>query len=107
MLVTKWKHISEAIMANVHYDHDYDKPVCKDNGGPFYEYYGKIHNYISGIGHNEKYWDIFAKNKVIAQKLEQIILEFVDMFMLIGVYAYQARPKMAIQESIFCDFGVI
>ncbi len=66
MLVTKWKHISEAIMANVHYDHDYDKPVCKDNGGPFYEYYGKIHNYISGIGHNEKYWDIFAKNKVIA-----------------------------------------
>jgi len=23
------------------------------NGGPFYEYYEKIHNYISGIGHNE------------------------------------------------------
>lgn len=33
MLVTKWKHISKAIMANVHYD--YDKPVCKDKWGSF------------------------------------------------------------------------
>jgi hypothetical protein len=35
------------------------------NGGPFYEYYEKIHNCTGGIGHNQKYWDIFAKNKVI------------------------------------------
>lgn len=44
---------------------------------------------------------------MIVQKLEQIIIEFVDMFMLVGLYAYQARPKMAIQESIFCDFAMI
>jgi hypothetical protein len=55
----------QAIMANVHYDHDCDKPVCKDKWRAFYVYYEKIHNYINGIGHNQKYWDNFAKNKVM------------------------------------------
>jgi hypothetical protein len=33
------------------------------NGGPFYEYHVKIQNCTNGIGHNEKYWDIFAKTR--------------------------------------------
>jgi hypothetical protein len=63
MLVTKWKHISKAKWPMFIMTMTMTIRYARINGGPFYEYHVKIQNCTNGIGHNEKYWDIFAKKR--------------------------------------------
>jgi hypothetical protein len=47
----KWKHIVETIMENGHFEYHHNKIGCKNKWG----FCLKIHDYMKGITHNEKY----------------------------------------------------
>jgi hypothetical protein len=59
---TNWKYISEVII-EVGSKVFWNDPTCKDKWGAIYGNLKKIHDYMGGVIHNEKYWNINPKDK--------------------------------------------
>jgi len=46
--------------------------------------YKKIHDYMSGMGHNEEYWDMSTKEKITQgwpKNFSKVFFELIDSFM--------------------------
>jgi hypothetical protein len=99
------KENCEVVMVNGHSEHHHNGPTCKDKWGPLYGEYKNIHDYISGTGHIEEYWEMSIKERTtqsLPKYFFKVYFELIDSFMHNKTYFNPPHSRDFMNPGMMC-----